>query len=278
MRACLHAVPSVPCGVGSWLGALVALLLVIGCGTTPTPDGPREATTDGWENVTPITPVAVGPPALETSATSVPTHAPTSATTDLPRPTFEPFRRLAPDACLTRLREHGIAFRERSHEAVDAGVIVEEVGGVRWEFEGRLDVHRVMDCRLVLALHAWAPTLRAAGVATVRHLSALRPSARVRSTGAVSGHSRGLAVDPRHFVLADGTELDVLEDWTWRERGAEPCSIVEEPATSATLRGVVCRAIEAGLFQVVVTPHHDDLHANHVHVEIVPDAEWSWAR
>jgi len=100
----------------------------------------------------------------------------------------------------------------------------------------------------------------------------------VRSTGAVSGHSRGLAVDPRHFELADGTRLDVLEDWTWRQRGAEPCTEVEEPSTSATLRGVVCRAIEAGLFQVVVTPHHDDLHANHVHVEVVPDAEWSWAR
>lgn len=277
---CLRSGPSVPFGVCSRLVALVALLLVVGCGTSPTPDGPREATTDGWENVTPITPVAVGPPASGTDSTSVPTPSPTSTTTatDLPRPSFEPFRRLAPDVCLTRLREQGIAFRERSHEAVDAGVIVEEVGGVRWEFEGRLDVHRVMDCRLVLALHAWAPTLRAAGVTTVRHLSALRPSARVRSTGAVSGHSRGLAVDPRHFVLADGTTLDVLEDWTWRQRGAEPCSTVEEPATSAVLRGVVCRAIEAGLFQVVVTPHHDDLHANHVHVEVVPDAEWSWAR
>ena len=200
------------------------------------------------------------------------------ASAALPLPSFEPFRRLAPDACLARLRELDVAHRERAHEAVEGGVIVEDGGGVAWEFEGRLEVHRVMDCRLVLALHAWAPTLRAAGVTKVRHLSALRPSARVRSTGAVSGHSRGLAVDPRHFELADGTRLDVLEDWTWRQRGAEPCTEVEEPSTSATLRGVVCRAIEAGLFQVVVTPHHDDLHANHVHVEVVPDAEWSWAR
>lgn len=259
---------------------ILALCWTLGCGTSPSPDGPRSAATDGYEDVTPVTPVAVGPPSSDVEvAAAGSSSAPTSsAANDLPLPSFEPFRRLAPEACLARLRELDVAHRERAHEAVEAGVIVEEVGGVTWEFEGRLDVHRVMDCRLVLALHAWAPTLRAAGVTKVRHLSALRPSARVRSTGAVSGHSRGLAVDPRHFELADGTRLDVLEDWTWRQRGAEPCTEVEEPSTSATLRGVVCRAIEAGLFQVVVTPHHDDLHANHVHVEVVPDAEWSWAR
>lgn len=261
---------------------LPLLALALGCGTSPSPEGPRAATTDGHEDVTPVTPIAVGPPSAEVepgtrASASSPTSSP-SAASDLPLPSFEPFRRLASDACLARLRELDVAHRERAHEAVEGGVIVEEVGGVTWEFEGRLEVHRVMDCRLVLALHAWAPTLRAAGVTKVRHLSALRPSARVRSTGAVSGHSRGLAVDPRHFELADGTRLDVLEDWTWRQRGAEPCAQVEEPSTSATLRGVVCRAIEAGLFQVVVTPHHDDLHANHVHVEVVPDAEWSWAR
>ncbi len=264
---------------------ILALCWTLGCGTSPSPEGPHASATDGSEDVTPVTPVAVGPPI----GSSVPVDdahpseadsrsAGSAASAALPLPSFEPFRRLAPDACLARLRELDVAHRERAHEAVEGGVIVEEVGGVAWEFEGRLEVHRVMDCRLVLALHAWAPTLRAAGVTKVRHLSALRPSARVRSTGAVSGHSRGLAVDPRHFELADGTRLDVLEDWTWRQRGAEPCTEVEEPSTSATLRGVVCRAIEAGLFQVVVTPHHDDLHANHVHVEVVPDAEWSWAR
>jgi hypothetical protein len=258
------------------------LAIALGCGTSPSPNGPRAATTDGYEDVTPVTPVAVGPPSADEGAlgTGAPGSSPnpSSSTSALPLPSFEPFRRLAPEACLARLRELDVPHRERAHEAVEAGVIVEEVGDVTWEFEGRLEVHRVMDCRLVLALHAWAPTLRAAGVTKVRHLSALRPSARVRSTGAVSGHARGLAVDPRHFELADGTQLDVLEDWTWRERGAEPCATVDEPTSSAMLRGMICRAIEAGLFQVVVTPHHDDLHANHVHVEVVPDAEWSWAR
>jgi hypothetical protein len=29
---------------------------------------------------------------------------------------------------------------------------------------------------------------------------------------------------------------------------------------------------------VVVTPHHDDAHANHVHLEVVPDVPWTWIR
>lgn len=250
-------------------------LAVVACGTSPAPERAGAATSEGHERAETPEARLTAPepePALEEATTRPPTE------TALPRPSFEPFRDLAPEDCLARARASGIDFRERSHEAVAAGMIVEEVGGVRWEFAGRLEVHRVMDCRLVLALQAWAPTLRAAGVRAIRHLSALRPSARVRTTGAPSGHARGLAVDPRHFVMDDGTELDVLEDWVWRERGADPCAPAEEPESSARLRATVCQAVEAGLFQVVVTPHHDDAHANHVHVEVVPEVGWRWAR
>ncbi|MCB9620507.1 MAG: extensin family protein [Sandaracinus sp.] len=257
------------------LAPTLVALVVLGCGSSqePEPEVRRTQPSEGHESST--------EPSSETPTepSTAPVAAPVPANTEWPTPEFEAFRDLDPDACVARVRALGIAFRDKSHEAVAAGMIVEEVGGVRWEFAGRLDVHRVMDCRLVLALHAWAPTLRAAGVRTVRHLSALRPSARVRSTGAPSGHSKGLAVDPRHFVMEDGSELDVLEDWVWRPRGAEPCPAeVDEPETSARLRAMVCQAVAAGIFQVVVTPHHDDAHANHVHVEVVPEVGWSWAR
>ncbi|MBX3247392.1 MAG: extensin family protein [Myxococcales bacterium] len=183
-------------------------------------------------------------------------------------------------ACLARVAELSLPVTQTPHDAVEGALVIEgPVGGVEWIFEGRREVHRVMDCRLVLALHAWAPALRAVGVRKVRHLSALRPAARVRSTGAPSGHARGLAVDPRFFERDDGTVLDVLEDWSWRERGAPPCDPpLDEPEASATLRQLVCAAIDADLFQVVVTPHHDDAHANHVHVEVVPGIDWRWAR
>jgi hypothetical protein len=67
----------------------------------------------------------------------------------------------------------------------------------------------------------------------------------------------------------------VLTDWTSRERGAPPCVHPEgELGPSAVLRRVVCRAIEADLFQVVVSPHHNDAHNNHVHLEVRPEVTW----
>jgi hypothetical protein len=42
------------------------------------------------------------------------------------------------------------------------------------------------------------------------------------------------------------------------------------------LRKVVCDAVERDLFQVVITPHHDRAHQNHVHLELVPEVDWSY--
>ena len=38
----------------------------------------------------------------------------------------------------------------------------------------------------------------------------------------------------------------------------------------------MCDAVERDLFQVVITPHHDRAHQNHVHLELVPEVDWSY--
>ena len=38
----------------------------------------------------------------------------------------------------------------------------------------------------------------------------------------------------------------------------------------ATVRRVVCAASDAARFNVVLTPHYDDDHQNHVHLEVRP--------
>jgi len=215
---------------------------------------------------------------------------------DAPGPAGRAIAELAPARCRAVLRELAIPFERSTDErarAVIATPVVPTgpVGGIDVQFEGRRALHRVMDCRLLVAIHAWSPILRAAGVTKIRHLSAFRPGARVRSTGEASGHSRGLAFDPRFFERDGAKTLDVLEDWQPRERGASPCGEVpaegeewpplpppaEGQEAGALLRGLVCEAIRRDLFQVVVTPHHNDAHANHVHVEVVPGVDWSWS-
>jgi hypothetical protein len=94
----------------------------------------------------------------------------------------------------------------------------------------------------------------------------------------VSGHAHALAIDVLALVRADGTRFSILEDWTARARDADPCASYEEPAERRAVRTAVCRGVEAGLFQVVITPHHDDRHANHVHLEIRPDVDWAIIR
>ena len=186
---------------------------------------------------------------------------------------------LTAERCLEVLRRHHVDYERRTVEGIDVAVVVRgSIGGITVRpHNGRNRLHALMDCRLVVALLAWAPVLRRAGVERIEHYSAYRPGARVASTRSPSGHSRGLAVDAALFHLEDGTVLDVLTAWTERTRGEEPCAPhPSEPESSRRLRSMVCAAVQADLFQVVITPHHDDDHQNHVHLEVVPDVDWSF--
>ena len=153
------------------------------------------------------------------------------------------------------------------------------MNGVTFAYSGREEVHAAMDCRLAVALLAWTATLRHYGVSGMVHLSTFRPNARVAGSGRPSGHARALAFDLRFVDFEDGTRLDVLEDWTARERGADPCAHPEtQDGPSAVMRRLVCEAVEDDIFQVVITPHHNDAHANHVHLELRPGVTWRFAR
>ena len=127
------------------------------------------------------------------------------------------------------------------------------------------------DCRLFAALAAWSPILRAEGIGRVGHLSLYRVDPRLDRAGDPSGHARGLAIDVAHFVFDDGTDFTVGRDWLDRTRGASPCGAREgEDAHMSAVRRVVCAASDASLFNVVLTPHYDDDHQNHVHLEVRP--------
>jgi hypothetical protein len=149
--------------------------------------------------------------------------------------------------------------------------------GVKFGPANGMAKNGVVDCRLAVALLAWAPILRDAGVVKVEHYSTFRPGARVRGTGKASGHSHALAIDAARFYMRDGRQLVVLDDWDEREKGGAPCPVRRsEDDDGRVLRQVVCRAVERDLFQVVITPHHDRDHQNHVHLELVPNINWSF--
>jgi hypothetical protein len=186
-------------------------------------------------------------------------------------------------ACYAALRAAGVAYQSVSRA---------DANGIAWpiELKGSIDGVRVhgsgkanaptnyLDCRLATTLLTWAPLLRAKGVLGIEHYSMYRPESVVGSSDKASGHALGRAIDVAKFEMSDGRTLSVLDDWTNRARGADPCQAWPDAANGRLLREIVCEAAARGLFQVVVTPHYNDAHGNHVHLEIDQQAASLWIR
>jgi hypothetical protein len=188
-------------------------------------------------------------------------------------------------SCHQLLRDEGIHFKVVD-TAIAPGVrwpirLSGAVGGVTFEPNERdaEATYGVLDCQLALALHAWAGDLRRAGVRRVLYYSMYRPFAHIAGGPRVSGHAHGMAIDAARFVLRDGVALDVLEDWEGRAHGQAPCPPrTDESSGGRLLRAITCSAADRKLFQVVLTPHYNHAHDNHVHLEIKPEVDWTYVR
>jgi hypothetical protein len=187
------------------------------------------------------------------------------------------------DQCLKALRDSGIAYRTISHAAVSdiawPIALTGPIAGIRIHGTGKPDdPTNYLDCRLAIALLAWAPQLRAKGVVGVEHYSMYRADAVVGQSKKPSGHATGRAIDVAKLELRDGRILNVLDDWKNRTRGADPCHAYPDEQAGKLLRELVCDVAARGLFQTIVTPHYNDAHGNHVHLEMDPQGGELWIR
>lgn len=74
--------------------------------------------------------------------------------------------------------------------------------------------------------------------------------------GRLSEHGRGQAIDIGGFELADGSVISVKKDWKGAGRRSD---FLQEVARTS------CQH-----FNVVLTPNHNRLHADHLHLDIGP--------
>jgi hypothetical protein len=188
----------------------------------------------------------------------------------------------SPAFCYATLEQRGVRFErlpKRGLNGIKMPVrLLGRLGGVEVVPQGS-NAPSVLDCRLSLALLAWMPTLRNAGVDRLEHLSIYRPGAHVRGGPRISGHAYALAIDAARFYMKDHRVLDVRNDWEDRDHGDAPCPRRnDETRDGRLLRGMVCDAVAHNLFQVVLTPHYDQAHGNHVHLELKPDASTAFVR
>jgi hypothetical protein len=185
--------------------------------------------------------------------------------------------------CLEALRKAGVRFSSIASDQAPGVLwpirLTAPIKGVTFEPQERSAVYATLDCRLGLALAAWASDLQRIGVRRVAYYSMYRPNARIASTGHVSGHAHGMAIDAARFTLQNGEEAVVLEDWEGRKRDQAPCPMRRDEARSSRLlRAATCSAVDRKLFQVVLTPHYNRAHDNHVHLELKPDVGWTYVR
>jgi hypothetical protein len=271
--------PFFGCGAGGCLYASPAPPASAARAQDRAPDAPEARAEDRSSGAAPD-PRFLATPSPSSSPEPAPTPAhvalpelPVAGTPALPDPAS-----LEPTACFALLDAHGVRYRRaRGDDGADGYITLEgPIAGITIEFVGRNAVHARMDCRVAEAILAWAPDLRALGVHRLRHLSIFRPGAVVQTTGRPSGHAGALAMDVRYFDFDDGRTLDVLADWGDRTHDADPCpaELYAERDPSPEIRALVCAAVERGLFRTVITPHHDDPHQNHVHLEVVPGVDW----
>jgi hypothetical protein len=154
---------------------------------------------------------------------------------------------------------HGVVFRSGSRDKARA-----------------TSPYEIVDCRLVLALDDFAEILSRHDIVEVRHYSMYRPPKPVPDEIG-KRHSGALAIDTGRFYDRSGGELDVDRDFHGAI-GARTCGegAAPKPATEAALalRAILCEAVDAHLFNVVLTPNYNRPHKNHFHLEITAGVTW----
>jgi len=193
------------------------------------------------------------------------------------------YGQLAQDACEAELAARGIEFQREEARGVLAPVrLLAPLHGITFRTQLRPEARattpwEIADCRLVLALDDFAAQLAEHDITEVIHYSMYRaPSKRWPDDKLASQHAGALAIDVGRLVTRAGHVLDVEDHFSGRI-GAKTCGDGAGPrkrtAESRELRAILCDAVDAHLFNIVLTPNFNRPHRNHFHLE-VSGARW----
>jgi hypothetical protein len=136
----------------------------------------------------------------------------------------------------------------------------------------------IADCRLVLALDDFAEILKRHDIVEVVHYSMYRaPDKGWPADKVGTRHNGALAIDAAKFTDKDGKTLVVDKDFHGAI-GAKTCGDGAGPspitAAATRLRAILCEAVSAHLFNVVLTPNYNRPHHSHFHLEVTEGVKW----
>ena len=192
-----------------------------------------------------------------------------------PRPAPPPI--LDPDsACLKDLRDRHVAFEPQAAFGNPGSCSIANPVKVTADSQTSWNRPGVMSCSMARVVERFetqvvqAAAQRVFGqkVARLHHMgtydcrnrrteTTIASSAEGNSRGGrLSEHGKGQAIDIGGFELADGTMISVKKDWKGAGKKSE------------FLQAVARTSCEH--FNVVLTPNHNKLHADHLHLDIGP--------
>jgi hypothetical protein len=185
--------------------------------------------------------------------------------------------------CEAELTTRGISFEREDARGVYAPVrLTGPLRGVTFrtnhsEEQRAVSKWEISDCRLVLALDDFAEILSRHDIVDVRHYSMYRaPSKKWPDDKIGTRHNGAVAIDAARFITSDGTYYDVLDHFSGRIN-AKTCGPKAAPRKktkqSLALRAILCEAVDAHLFNIVLTPNYNRGHRNHFHLEVT-GAQW----
>jgi len=191
---------------------------------------------------------------------------------------------LTPEACKAELAERHIEYRDETAKGVLVPVrLTGALHGVTFrtdlsETQRATTPWEIADCRLVLALDDFAAMLEKHDIVEVRHYSIYRVAPKGWPDDKIGAqHNGGLALDAGRFIKKDGTSLEVLKMFHGKI-GDKTCGdgAGPHPATQEAkeLRSILCDAVDARLFNVVLTPDFNRPHRNHFHLEVMAGVKW----
>jgi hypothetical protein len=136
----------------------------------------------------------------------------------------------------------------------------------------------ILDARLALALDEFSRILLNHDVVEVVHFTMYRPNdpASAERSGGLSRHPGGMAVDIGLLRKRDGSALNVEFDWP-SAIGAKTCGPRARRLIGRKgreLMSIICEAADERLFNVMLTPHFNRAHHDHVHLEIKTEVKW----
>jgi hypothetical protein len=139
-------------------------------------------------------------------------------------------------------------------------------------------IFEILDARLALALDDFCRVLAAHDVAEVIHFTMYRPAGErpPDPNAPQTRHPGGMAIDVGALKKKNGDWLRVRPHWS-SAIGAKTCGEgarkIEDPQ-GRELQSIVCEAAGQRLFHYMLTPHFNEAHADHLHLEIKREKKW----